>query len=317
MLEINELTKTYSSGVQALRELSLDIPNGMFGLLGPNGAGKTTLMKILATLLEPDSGTAAMNGVDLIRDKLGTRRMLGYLPQEFGLYPTLTAEQTLHYFAKLKGVHDKQERVALVDALFDRVNLAGVRRQRVGGFSGGMRQRLGIAQALIGQPQLIIVDEPTAGLDPEERIRFHNLLAETAGEDAVVILSTHIVADVSSLCSQLAVIQKGAILASTTPQQAIDELKDSVWEATVPRGQVAAFKSRHQIISSQMLGGNARLRVISKGERPSEEFTSATPVLEDYYFDLVNQRSGRCQKPDREGGLLPQRALPHGRASDT
>jgi ABC-type multidrug transport system ATPase subunit len=216
--------------------------------------------------------------------------MLGYLPQEFGLYPTLTAEQTLHYFAKLKGVHDKQERVALVDALFDRVNLAGVRRQRVGGFSGGMRQRLGIAQALIGQPQLIIVDEPTAGLDPEERIRFHNLLAETAGEDAVVILSTHIVADVSSLCSQLAVIQKGAILASTTPQQAIDQLKDSVWEASVPREQVAALKSRHQVISSQMLGGNARLRVISKGERPSEEFTSATPVLEDYYFDLVNQR---------------------------
>jgi ABC-type multidrug transport system ATPase subunit len=290
MLEIKELTKTYSSGVQALREISLDIPNGMFGLLGPNGAGKTTLMKILATLLEPDSGTAAMSGVDLIRDKLGTRKMLGYLPQEFGLYPTLTAEQTLHYFAKLKGVHDKQERVALVDALFDRVNLAGVRRQRVGGFSGGMRQRLGIAQALIGQPQLIIVDEPTAGLDPEERIRFHNLLAETAGEDAVVILSTHIVADVSSLCSQLAVIQKGAILASTTPQQAIDQLKDSVWEASVPREQVAALKSRHQVISSQMLGGNARLRVISKGERPSEEFTSATPVLEDYYFDLVNQR---------------------------
>ena len=290
MLEIKELTKTYSSGVQALREISLEIPNGMFGLLGPNGAGKTTLMKILATLLEPDSGTAVMNGLDLIRDKHGTRRMLGYLPQEFGLYPTLTAEQTLHYFAKLKGVHDKQERVALVDALFERVNLAGARRQRVGGFSGGMRQRLGIAQALIGQPQLIIVDEPTAGLDPEERIRFHNLLAETAGEEAVVILSTHIVADVSSLCSQLAVIQKGAILASTTPQQAIDELKDSVWETTVPREQVAAFKSRHQIISSQMLGGNARLRMISKGERPSAEFTSATPVLEDYYFDLVNQR---------------------------
>lgn len=290
MLEIKELTKTYSSGVQALREISLDIPSGMFGLLGPNGAGKTTMMKILATLLEPDSGTAAMNGIDLVRDKHGTRRMLGYLPQEFGLYPTLTAEQTLHYFAKLKGVHDKQERVALVDALFDRVNLAGVRRQRVGGFSGGMRQRLGIAQALIGQPQLIIVDEPTAGLDPEERLRFHNLLAETAGEDAVVILSTHIVADVSSLCSQLAVIQKGAILASTTPQQAIVQLKDSVWEASVPREQVAALKSRHQVISSQMLGGNARLRVISKGERPSEEFTSATPVLEDYYFDLVNQR---------------------------
>jgi ABC-2 type transport system ATP-binding protein len=290
MLNIKELTKTYPSGIQALKGISLDVPSGMFGLLGPNGAGKTTLMKVLATLLEPDSGTAEMDGIDLIVDKHGTRKMLGYLPQEFGLYPTLTAEQTLHYFAKLKGVHDKKERAALVDALFDRVNLSDARRQRVGGFSGGMRQRLGIAQALIGQPQLIIVDEPTAGLDPEERIRFHNLLSETAGEDAVVILSTHIVADVSSLCSQMAVIRQGAILASITPYHAIDQLKDSVWEASVPREQVAAFKSSHQVISSQMLGGLARLRVISKGVRPSEEFTPATPVLEDYYFELVNQR---------------------------
>jgi len=290
MLNIKELTKTYPSGVQALKNISLNIFAGVFGLLGPNGAGKTTLMKILATLLEPDTGTAEMNDVDLINDPHRVRQMLGYLPQEFGLYPTLTAEQTLHYFAKLKGVSNKKERRILVDALLERVNLSSERRRRVGGFSGGMRQRLGIAQALIGQPQLIIVDEPTAGLDPEERIRFHNLLAETAGEDAVVILSTHIVADVSSLCSQMAVIRQGAILSSTTPQQAIDELKDSVWEATVPREQVAAFKSRHQVISSQMFGGNARLRVISKGQRPSEEFTPATPVLEDYYFDLVNRR---------------------------
>ena len=290
MLNINKLTKTYSSGIQALKGISLDVTAGMFGLLGPNGAGKTTLMKILATLLEPDSGTAEMNGIDLIVDKHGTRKMLGYLPQEFGLYPTLTAEQTLHYFAKLKGVHDKKERVALVAALFERVNLGDARRQRVGGFSGGMRQRLGIAQALIGQPQLIIVDEPTAGLDPEERNRFHNLLSETAGEDAVVILSTHIVSDVSSLCSQMAVIRQGTIVASTTPPQAIAQLKDSVWEATVPREQIAALKSRYQVISSQMFGGQARLRVIVKGARPSEEFTPATPVLEDYYFDLVNQR---------------------------
>jgi len=290
MLNIKELTKTYPSGVQALKNVSLNILTGVFGLLGPNGAGKTTLMKILATLLEPDSGSAEMNDVDLINDPHRVRQMLGYLPQEFGLYPTLTAEQTLHYFAKLKGVFNKKERGMLVDALLERVNLSSERRQRVGGFSGGMRQRLGIAQALIGQPQLIIVDEPTAGLDPEERIRFHNLLSETAGEDAVVILSTHIVADVSSLCSHMAVIRQGAILASITPQQAIDKLKDSVWEATVPREQVAAFKSRHQVISSQMLGGNARLRVISRTERPNEEFTPATPVLEDYYFDLVNQR---------------------------
>lgn len=289
MLEIEQLEKTYASGVHALKGISLNIAPGMFGLLGPNGAGKTTLMKILATLLEPDSGEARMDGIDLINDKHSTRKRLGYLPQEFGLYPTLTAEQMLNYFAKLKGISDRKERAALVDSLLERVNLSPARKQRLGGFSGGMRQRLGIAQALIGQPQLIIVDEPTAGLDPEERIRFHNLLSETAGEDAVVILSTHIVADVSSLCSQMAVIRQGAILASTTPQQAIDQLKDSVWEATVPREQVAALKSHHHVISSQMFAGLARLRVISRKGRPSEEFSPAPPALEDYYFDLVNQ----------------------------
>ena len=288
MLKIRDLTKTYGS-IQALKGISLDVPPGVFGLLGPNGAGKTTLMKILATLLEPDAGSVEINGFDLINRKDKTRTLLGYLPQDFGLYPTLTAEQMLNYFAKLKGVTDKNERRALIDALLDRVNLASARKQRLGGFSGGMRQRLGIAQALIGQPQLIIVDEPTAGLDPEERNRFHNLLAETAGEDAVVILSTHIVSDVSSLCSQMAVIRQGAIVASTTPQQAIEQLKDSVWEATVPREQVAAVKPRYRVISSQMLGGQARLRVIANGVRPSEEFTPATPVLEDYYFELVNQ----------------------------
>lgn len=288
MLKIRELTKTYGNSIQALKGISVDVSPGVFGLLGPNGAGKTTLMKILATLLEPDAGTVEFDGFDLISRKDKTRRLLGYLPQDFGLYPTLTAEQMLNYFAKLKGVTNKDERRTLVDALLERVNLSSARKQRLGGFSGGMRQRLGIAQALIGQPQLIIVDEPTAGLDPEERNRFHNLLAETAGDDAVVILSTHIVSDVSSLCSQMGVIRDGAILASGTPQQAIDRLKDSVWEATVPREQVTDLKSRYRVISSQMLGGQARLRVI--GVRPSEEFTPATPVLEDYYFDLVNQR---------------------------
>ncbi len=289
MLKISELKKTYSSQVQALKGISLEVPRGMFGLLGPNGAGKTTLMKIVATLLEPDSGTVEMNGVNLITRKDKTRRILGYLPQEFGLYPTLTAEQMLDYFAKLKGVTDKKQRRALIDALFERVNLSSARKQRLGGFSGGMRQRLGIAQALIGEPELIIVDEPTAGLDPEERVRFHNLLSETAGESAVVILSTHIVSDVSNLCSHMAIIRQGAIVATCTPRQAIDHLKESVWEATVPREQVASLKSRYQVISSQMFEGLARLRVISKGERPSEEFTPAAPVLEDYYFDLVSQ----------------------------
>ncbi|MDQ1613090.1 MAG: hypothetical protein QOG00_3021 [Pyrinomonadaceae bacterium] len=204
MLHIKNLKKTYASHVLALKGVSLEITSGMFGLLGPNGAGKTTLMKILATLLEPDSGAAEMNGVDLLADKGGARRMLGYLPQEFGLYPSLTATQTLDYFAKLKGVTDAKERAALIDALLERVNLSAARKQKVGEFSGGMRQRLGIAQALIAQPSLVIVDEPTAGLDPEERVRFHNLLSDTAGENRVVILSTHIVSDVSNLCGQMA-----------------------------------------------------------------------------------------------------------------
>src|SRR5207302_9561151 len=218
-----------------------------------------------------------------------TRRMLGYLPQEFGLYPTLTAEQMLNYFAKLKGVVDDKQRRALIDALLEKVNLSSARKQRLGGFSGGMRQRLGIAQALIGEPELIIVDEPTAGLDPEERVRFHNLLSETASESAVVILSTHIVSDASNLCGNMAIIRQGAILSSCTPRQAIDQLKESFWEAIVPREKVAAMKSQHQVISSQMYDGLARLRVISNRERPSEEFTPATPALEDYYFDLVSQ----------------------------
>jgi ABC-type multidrug transport system ATPase subunit len=216
------------------------------------------------------------------------RRMLGYLPQDFGLYPTLTAWQMLDYLAKLKGVTDKKERQALVDALLDRVNLSAERHQRLGGFSGGMRQRFGIAQALIGEPKLIIVDEPTAGLDPEERVRFHNLISETASDDTIVILSTHIVSDVSNLCSSMAIIREGKILASCTPRQAVDQLKESVWEATVPRERVATLKSQVNVLSSQMFDGQVRVRAISQGP-PSAEFTRATPVLEDFYFDLVNR----------------------------
>jgi ABC-type multidrug transport system ATPase subunit len=289
MLKITGLTKTYAGGIQALNAVDLEILPGVFGLLGPNGAGKTTLMKILATLLEPDSGAAEMNGVDLINDKHGTRQMLGYLPQEFGFYPTFTAEQMLDYFAKLKGVMDRKERARLVDALLDRVNLSASRKQRLGGFSGGMLQRLGIAQALIGQPQLIIVDEPTAGLDPEERNRFHNLLAETASENAVVILSTHIVSDVSSVCSHMAIIRRGEILTFATPHQAVSEMAGSVWQANVSREQLATLKSNVNVVSSQMSDGLVRVRVIAKGERPTEDFSPATPTLEDYYFSLVSQ----------------------------
>lgn len=289
MLVIRDLAKTYPSGVQALKDVSIEQPPGVFGLLGPNGAGKTTLMKIIATLLEPDSGAIEMNGADLLSRKDHLRRMLGYLPQDFGLYPTLTAWQMLDYFARLKGVVNKNERHRLIDALLDQVNLSAARSQRLGEFSGGMRQRLGIAQALIGQPKLLIVDEPTAGLDPEERVRFHNLLAETASEDTVVILSTHIVSDVSNLCSHFAIIREGRILASHTPRQAVAELKESVWEANVPRERVATLKSYLNVISSHMFDGLVRVRVISRNGRPSEEFAPATPVLEDFYFDLVNQ----------------------------
>lgn len=289
MLTISELVKTYPGGVQALKGISLELPPGVFGLLGPNGSGKTTLMKIVATLLEPDSGTIRMNGDDLLAHKNQTRRMLGYLPQDFGLYPTLTARQMLDYLAKLKGITNKTERHRLIDALLERVNLSAEPTQPLGEFSGGMRQRLGIAQALIGEPELIIVDEPTAGLDPQERVRFHNLISETANENTVVILSTHIVSDVSNLCSRMAIIQKGKILSSCTPREAVDQLKDSVWEAIVQREQVASLKSRFNVISSRMFEGQARVRVISRDERPSEEFLPAAPILEDFYLDLVNE----------------------------
>jgi ABC-type multidrug transport system ATPase subunit len=287
MLNITGLTKTYAGRIQALKGVDLAVPSGMFGLLGPNGSGKTTLMKIVATLLEPDSGRVEMQGIDLLAQKDNARRMLGYLPQEFGLYPTLTAEQTLDYLAKLSGVWKTEERRTLIEALLERVNLSSERKQKVGGFSGGMRQRLGIAQALIGEPQLIIVDEPTAGLDPEERVRFHNLLAETVREGTVVILSTHIVSDVANLCSHMAVIRHGEILASCVPREAIAGLKETVWEGTVPQEMVAALKLRCKVISSQIYGGLPRLRVISKGERPSEEFVAIAPTLEDYYLNLV------------------------------
>jgi ABC-2 type transport system ATP-binding protein len=289
MLKIKGLKKTYGNQIQALKGIDLEVPKGMFGLLGPNGAGKTTLMKILATLLEPDEGAAELDGLDLVVLKGKARRTLGYLPQEFGLYPTLTAEQTLDYFSRLKGINDPGERRTLIDALLERVNLTSARRQKVGGFSGGMRQRLGIAQALIGQPQLIIVDEPTAGLDPEERVRFHNLLSETASETAVVILSTHIVSDVSNLCGRMAVIRKGEILASCTPQEAVEQLEGSVWEAVVQRESVPAFKSRHQIISAQAFEGKTRLRLLARGGAPGAEFLPAVPSLEDYYFSVVSR----------------------------
>src|SRR5438552_8427506 len=226
-LVIRDLSKRYANGVQALDHVSLAIEPGMFGLLGPNGAGKSTLMRTLATLQEADSGTATLDAIDVLRDKDRVRRVLGYLPQEFGVYPKVTAGEMLDHFARLKGLADAKQRKATVDALLERTNLAAVRKQRLGGFSGGMRQRFGIAQALIGNPKLLIVDEPTAGLDPEERVRFHNLLADI-GHDVIVILSTHIVDDVADLCPKFAVISKARVLLTVEPRETIARVKGRI-----------------------------------------------------------------------------------------
>jgi ABC-2 type transport system ATP-binding protein len=288
MLTINGLKKTYPGNIQALKGINLEIPAGMFGLLGPNGAGKTTFMKILATLLQPDEGTAKMNGADLIADKAATRRILGYLPQEFGLYPTFTAMGMLSYLATLKGVTDGSDRKKLVDSLLERVNLGSAKNRKLGTFSGGMRQRFGIAQALLGQPKLLIVDEPTAGLDPEERLRFHNLLSEIS-TDVVVILSTHIVSDVSALCGRMAIIRLGEIVADGAPADAVQEITGRVWEATVPRESYEPLKSKLKVISGQAFEGKIRLRALSQNGKPGEEFEAVTPTLEDYYFSLIGQ----------------------------
>lgn len=287
MLEISSLSKTYPGGVRALRGVSLVAEPGVFGLLGPNGAGKTTLMKILATLLEPDHGRLTAGGVDFLADRMGARRILGYVPQEFGFYPMLTAEQTLHYFARLKGVAGRHRRTALVAGLLERVNLGHVRTRRVGEFSGGMRQRLGIAQALIGHPRLIVVDEPTAGLDPEERNRFHNLLAETAAEGVVVLLSTHIVADVANLCSRFAVIAGGRIVAEEVPHAALAKMAGVVWEATVGQSELARIHAGGNVVAVRAAEGRWIVRVVSPGVRPDERFVAVPPTLEDYYFSVI------------------------------
>jgi ABC-type multidrug transport system ATPase subunit len=293
MLMISGLSKTYRGGVCALRKIDLEIPRGMFGLLGPNGAGKTTLMKILATLLDADEGQVTFDGIDALKEKAAVRSLLGYLPQDFGLYPTLTAWQMLDYLARLKGVIGANERSSQIDALLERVNLSSERARKLGEFSGGMRQRFAVAQALLGDPKLLIVDEPTAGLDPQERVRFHNLLSDIAS-DVVVLLSTHIVSDVSNICSRMAIIRRGEIIATREPRDALGELTGRVWEATVAREEAARLKPRLAVVSSQMYAGDVRLRVISDNGCPGDGFAPASPTLEDYYFSLVN-------RPAREG----------------
>ena len=286
-LRIEHLSKTYGNGTRALNDVSLTIPQGMFGLLGPNGAGKSTLMRILATLQEADSGTARLGDIDVLRDKDAVRRTLGYLPQEFGLYPKVTAEDLLDHFAVLKGIIDRTERRRIVDALFEQTNLQSARGQQLGAYSGGMRQRFGIAVALLGKPGLIIVDEPTAGLDPAERVRFLNLLAEL-GENAVVILSTHIVDDVSDLCSRMAIIDRGEIRLEAEPATAILDLHGKIWQRAVDRAQLAEFQRTHSVVSTKLAGGKTVVRVLAEVP-PSPEFEPASATLEDVYFAALRR----------------------------
>lgn len=287
MVTIAELDKTYPGGTQALQGMNLEIPPGMFGLLGPNGAGKTTLMKILATLLEPDAGTVRMGDLDLVADKSATRRLLGYLPQEFGFYPGFTAEEMLTYLARLKGLTDGKTRKKAVEDLLEQVNLGSEKRRKLGTFSGGMRQRFGIAQALLGNPQLLIVDEPTAGLDPEERNRFHNLLSELAS-NIVVLLSTHIVLDVSNLCTHMAIIRNGRILFTGVPAEAVSRIDGHIWEMVVPVEVAQALKTQFNVIASPFYQGNIRLRLFCDNGKPGEGCQAATPTLEDFYFCVIN-----------------------------
>jgi ABC-type multidrug transport system ATPase subunit len=294
MLSIRGLGKTYPGGVRALDQVNLEIGPGMFGLLGPNGAGKSTLMKILATLLVPDEGEVTFEGVNLVREPHRIREWVGYLPQDFGFYPSFTAIQMLEYFAALRGIPAGRARRARVDELLQRVNLAEARKRKLGGFSGGMRQRLGIAQALLGRPRLLIVDEPTAGLDPEERLRFHNLLADVS-QDIVVILSTHIVSDVAVLCSRMAVIDHGHIVADTTPGDAVARLEGKVFEGTVAAAEVARAAASGRVLARMAAASNqVRLKIYSETGNPGVAFKPASGVLEDAYFSLVGDAGGRA-----------------------
>jgi ABC-2 type transport system ATP-binding protein len=284
-LRIEGLSKTYSSGVRALDAVSLAIPRGMFGLLGPNGAGKSTLMRILATLLDADSGRITLGEVNVLENKEEVRRLLGYLPQDFGVYPKISAQDMLDHLALLKGFINTAERRDAVEAMLVRVNLHDVRKKALTGFSGGMRQRFGIAQALIGNPRMLIVDEPTAGLDPGERNRFHNLLAEI-GENVIVILSTHIVADVLELCPNMAIIDKGRVLFAGDPQSAVHSLDGKIWRKLVTKPTLRDYQERYRVISSKLITGRPLLHVYSE-EAPGDGFEPSPPDLEDVFFSHI------------------------------
>jgi ABC-type multidrug transport system ATPase subunit len=282
-LIITNVSKTYSNGVRALNNVSLNIPKGMFGLLGPNGAGKSSLMRTIATLQDADSGSIQFGYINVFEQKDDLRKRLGYLPQEFGLYPNLSAETILDHFAMLKGVTAAKQRNEIVKHLLEQTNLYDVRKKNVGGFSGGMKQRLGIAIALVGEPELIIVDEPTAGLDPTERNRFLNLLGEI-GENIVVILSTHIVEDVRELCNAMAIINKGEVLLSGKPDDAIGEIEGNIWRKTIEKADLKRYQEQFQVISTRLMAGKPVIHVFSMNGQPEGGFTQVEASLEDVYF---------------------------------
>ncbi|AKD53655.1 ABC transporter ATP-binding protein [Spirosoma radiotolerans] len=290
-LEIKDLTKTYSNGVRALKGVTLTISQGMFGLLGPNGAGKSSLMRTIATLQEADSGSVRLSmpetDLNVLTQKDAVRRVLGYLPQEFGVYPRVTAETMLDHIATLKGIANSRERKDIVEGLLQKVNLYQVRKKNLGTYSGGMKQRFGIAQALIGNPRLIIVDEPTAGLDPAERNRFHNLLSEI-GENTIVILSTHIVEDVTNLCSDMAIICLGEVVAAGNPNDLVTDLKGKIWQTFVEKSEIETYRKTHRVISTQLKGGKTRLHAYS--DLPLADFEPVSPDLEDVYFAKITEK---------------------------
>ncbi len=287
MLSIKNLNKTYANGVHATNNVNLEIPNGLFGLLGPNGAGKSSLMRTIATLQEPDSGSIHFNGLDVLQNKEELRRQLGYLPQDFGVYPKVSAEDLLNHFAVLKGITNRADRKQSVEALLRQTNLWDARKRALGTYSGGMRQRFGIAQALLGSPKLVIVDEPTAGLDPDERNRFLNLLSEI-GEQVVVILSTHIVEDVTDLCPRMAMIAKGRVLVQGEPQAAIDQLQNKVWRCSVSKEALPSYMEKFTVLTTRLVGGKPQINVYSETQ-PDDGFRQVDADLEDVYFLQLRQ----------------------------
>jgi len=287
-LTINTLSKTYANGVHALKDVSLTLNNGMFGLLGPNGAGKSSLMRTIATLQEADQGSIFLDDLDVLKSKTRVRQLLGYLPQEFGVYPKISAERMLDHIAQLKGVSHAAERKDLVGSLLENVNLSRDRKKHLGTYSGGMKQRFGIAQALIGDPKLIIVDEPTAGLDPAERNRFYNLLSQL-GENTIVILSTHIVEDVSTLCSNFAIICQGEVLYAGEPDAAVAELQGKIYTKAIKQDELPHYQQNFNVISTQLKTGKLHIRVLQQSD-PGNGFVSVTPNLEDVYFSNIATR---------------------------